>query len=649
MNDAAAPNGAEYPASSTYADSWGSGGNAEDLDIDHEETQWEQDSEGALVIPKVEADEDIPLDQVKPVPTNDSTASPAKVKRPRGRPRKHPLVSVVSATKVTKGRSKTGCITCRKRKKKCDEAKPRCMNCEKNAVVCEGYHEKQVWRSGKERAEQERIEQTASITNFPLFHGVETTEDRIFWKHYVSKLSNLLTVEGESRNAFKDIILHLANRHQGLMHSILSISSKHIDWDAPYGKKMLDENPTNLFALQERSVHHHDEAMKRFWEDMSHTVDRNDPHYESEEYQTTLCARYGQIMCRVLQTRIEGNNSGEHRLHLKGYQALIADSPPLDPTFYTFITEFFQYHIYADDLLWHPDTSPERLSSEDWRPIAPIQPQRLVGVSDGLLHWLAVVSGLRVVIRQNMIMGTTEPPVDYMMLFRAAEINSAIQEWQPEWPATDSRHRICLLYKQTMFIYLFRTIYPPSATPQSTVSGLSSTPSSSSSTPQRRASMAASVVSTASAPMSSSTYNSYPPHRGPTRHSSMHEYDSRGYASSRGSSPQHKKRAVLDDPRLISAVDESLSLLESFGPSDPAQTLLLIPCMLVGVACFDPERRERLRKALRAVRGYTGMRNCDRILELLGGVWALMDDSEWVAVWDWQAVARRMGVDVLCA
>lgn len=27
------------------------------------------------------------------------------------------------------------------------------MNCEKNAVVCEGYHEKQIWRSGKERAE----------------------------------------------------------------------------------------------------------------------------------------------------------------------------------------------------------------------------------------------------------------------------------------------------------------------------------------------------------------------------------------------------------------------------------------------------------------------------------------------------------------
>ncbi|KAM0182216.1 hypothetical protein ACHAPF_001103 [Botrytis cinerea] len=49
-----------------------------------------------------------------------------------------------SFSKVEKGRSKTGCVTCRKRKKKCDEAKPRCMNCERNAVVCEGYPERQV-------------------------------------------------------------------------------------------------------------------------------------------------------------------------------------------------------------------------------------------------------------------------------------------------------------------------------------------------------------------------------------------------------------------------------------------------------------------------------------------------------------------------
>jgi hypothetical protein len=33
------------------------------------------------------------------------------------------------------------------------------MNCEKNAVVCEGYHEKQVWKSGRERAEEGTLNQ----------------------------------------------------------------------------------------------------------------------------------------------------------------------------------------------------------------------------------------------------------------------------------------------------------------------------------------------------------------------------------------------------------------------------------------------------------------------------------------------------------
>jgi hypothetical protein len=28
------------------------------------------------------------------------------------------------------------------------------MNCEKNSVFCEGYPEKQIWKSGKERAEE---------------------------------------------------------------------------------------------------------------------------------------------------------------------------------------------------------------------------------------------------------------------------------------------------------------------------------------------------------------------------------------------------------------------------------------------------------------------------------------------------------------
>src|ERR1700743_3467299 len=34
-------------------------------------------------------------------------------------------------------RVKTGCLTCRRRKKKCDEVKPRCAGCRRNQKQCE--------------------------------------------------------------------------------------------------------------------------------------------------------------------------------------------------------------------------------------------------------------------------------------------------------------------------------------------------------------------------------------------------------------------------------------------------------------------------------------------------------------------------------
>lgn len=83
------------------------------------------------IVPKIEEidddDDDDDSSKISPL-TEDSQPSPdrAIAKRPRGRPRKHPIAQSTSITKPPKGRSKTGCITCRRRKKKCDETKPAC-------------------------------------------------------------------------------------------------------------------------------------------------------------------------------------------------------------------------------------------------------------------------------------------------------------------------------------------------------------------------------------------------------------------------------------------------------------------------------------------------------------------------------------------
>jgi hypothetical protein len=114
------------------------------------------------VVPKVEEiEEDDLMDAKRETPPPEeseernimspSTSSGPLARRPRGRPRKHPKMLQSASSKQPKGRSKTGCITCRRRKKKCDETKPACLHCQKNNVHCEGYPPKDYWQSGKQR------------------------------------------------------------------------------------------------------------------------------------------------------------------------------------------------------------------------------------------------------------------------------------------------------------------------------------------------------------------------------------------------------------------------------------------------------------------------------------------------------------------
>lgn len=53
-------------------------------------------------------------------------------------------------------RVKTGCHTCRGRKKKCDEAKPHCTNCIRGGFICKGYGEKRPPSDGTRGATNDR-------------------------------------------------------------------------------------------------------------------------------------------------------------------------------------------------------------------------------------------------------------------------------------------------------------------------------------------------------------------------------------------------------------------------------------------------------------------------------------------------------------
>lgn len=488
--------------------------------------------------------------------------------------------------------------------------------------------------------------------------GVDTAEDRIFLKHYADCLSNVLTVESDSQNPFKNILFTLATSdqglpaatRQGLMHSILSISSIHIDLETVYGDALLRENPAVTKAsLLKRSDHHTAEAAACLQAALnkSKLLGRNDP-----EYPPILAAIYCQILCLVLRTLIAGSPTGEHRLHLRAYQALMRESPPQNMQLCTFITDFFQHHIYADDLLWHPGNDSARLSPEESGSTPDSDLSRLPGVTDGLFHHLRGITTLRNIIRSKLAAAKEERVVSYTEVYQAHDIGQILESWSPDWSNGDSRASVGQLYKLALWIYTFRTVYVPAAGNADFFFGFSSL---SSYVQQRRSSIASSTGPPSGGYCEDKRPSEQLYSYAPSRTNSVFEEDglptpaaTTGASSSRPPSPPPSRRPSQDNARLTVSIIDALSRLESFEPTDRCQTMLLVPCLLIGACSYDAALRPRIRAAVQTVRDYTGLRNADRVQEILNEAWALMDSGDWIAAWDWQAIAMRKGIDVLC-
>jgi len=462
------------------------------------------------------------------------------------------------------------------------------MNCEKNAVLCEGYHERTIWKSGKEKAEEGATIWTSQLPEVilnissaqlhrvtiphirlqPVIHGVETASDRIFFEHYVFRLSAVLTVEGPQKNAFKDMLLPMAVKHLGLMHSILALSSSSIDYGGDYGRAILARySDVNQRMLEDRAQFHQEEAVKEFLLD----IKRQETGVVEN---AVLSVRYGQMLCFIVKGLADGEAAGEHRIHLQAYQKLIRETPPEDSPFMDFIREYFQFHISLVELVSPPHEAIP--SDEEADQVGPFilppsifqqEAGRLLGVQDNLFYFMSKITRLRNKIRHN-IEQDVDPIVDYNSLYRASQIDAEIREWQSVWPEHEIRHVTGLLYKQMLWVYLWRTIYPPKAT------------------------------------------------------------------------------TWQPDPKITEAVNGALKLLELVPPSDPCQTLLLAPTFIIGCAAFETEQRMPIRKSIATIRNYTTLKNTDRALEVLEEVWRCMDAKE-ERSWDWQGIASGMGMDFL--
>ena len=70
----------------------------------------------------------------------------------------------------SKRRTRTGCLTCRARRVKCDETKPTCRRCEAANVECNGYEQKR-------HVNARRSKRSASVVGAPRVHAAGCVSD----------------------------------------------------------------------------------------------------------------------------------------------------------------------------------------------------------------------------------------------------------------------------------------------------------------------------------------------------------------------------------------------------------------------------------------------------------------------------------------
>lgn len=183
-------------------------------------------------------------------------------------------------------RTRAGCLTCRSRKKKCDEVKPRCAGCRRNQLVCE-------WASGLSRNETASgpavfdaqavgcsmgilctRTKTSSVQIFPALRtGTEracelTPQSTLLLQHYLMETISMFAMTPLKDNPFATILLPLGQTDDLLMHSLLAFSGAHLSHKAPANLQLTTATKLHYSKLlgglrKEFATLHEDDATKK--------------------------------------------------------------------------------------------------------------------------------------------------------------------------------------------------------------------------------------------------------------------------------------------------------------------------------------------------------------------------------------------------
>lgn len=162
----------------------------------------------------------------------------------------------------------------------------------------------------------------------------------------------------------------------------------------------------------------------------------------------------------LLDNICSGDITGTYRVHLNAARNILERRQDIEPDhedipILRFLYEFVAYHdiIGLITSLEGPVAPTLVLPGRIMQPDAPAA---LMGVHDGLLSLVTEITKIR--NEKRMLLNRGMDPNNFSLYLRGLDIETAINNWQPEQIEGSPRHTASLLYRNCAWIYLCRTI-----------------------------------------------------------------------------------------------------------------------------------------------------------------------------------------------
>lgn len=188
----------------------------------------------------------------------------------------------VSPNRPQRLKSKTGCLTCRVRRKKCSEERPTCIGCRRNYLICtwppvEQLAEamtaptvarRQALSGGRNEGTTVNHEitfnkaqlryllpRTANIHSFipNSIPGLHKESEKLIFDHYLSVTSTEIAGRVLARNPFVEQFIPVAYQDVRVKNCLLALSGAHL---CVYKDNRFEHDARSHYAVTLRSVKH---------------------------------------------------------------------------------------------------------------------------------------------------------------------------------------------------------------------------------------------------------------------------------------------------------------------------------------------------------------------------------------------------------